>query len=226
MTRGPYCTGAAHPVRGSRFRLAAAAAAASQSQQLVLGRHRLHPRDVDDLAPLDRSDRRVLQGLPTAAALRRPVPHPLVRVIAELHRGTGLAFGRPGLRPVFSRRDFGGGLASPSDDGGLDEFRDATLAARSATCDCSPDTCSRSTAISAACPAIRLSRSASRSCSRAFAARSPAASSGTPGISARAELHHRPAPPANKRTSNQPQIARRSWRRRMRGRRTYLVTSL
>ena len=30
----------------------------------------------------------------------------------------------PGLRPVFFRSDFGAGLASPSDDGGLEEFRE------------------------------------------------------------------------------------------------------
>ena len=34
----------------------------------------------------------------------------------------GWPFGRPGLRPVFFRSDFGAGLASPSDDGGLLEF--------------------------------------------------------------------------------------------------------
>ena len=36
----------------------------------------------------------------------------------------GCPFGRPGLRPVFFRSDFGAGLASPSDDGGLEEFRE------------------------------------------------------------------------------------------------------
>ena len=51
----------------------------------------------------------------------------------------GWPFGLPGLRPDFPRSDFGAGLASPSDDGGLLEFREFvfTCAARSATCDCS-----------------------------------------------------------------------------------------
>ena len=31
----------------------------------------------------------------------------------------GWPFGRPGVRPVFFRSDFGAGLPSPSDDGGL-----------------------------------------------------------------------------------------------------------
>ena len=34
----------------------------------------------------------------------------------------GCPFGRPGLRPVFFRSDFGAGLPSPSEDGGLLEF--------------------------------------------------------------------------------------------------------
>ena len=87
----------------------------------------------------------------------------------------GWPFGRPGLRPDLPRSDFGDGFAGPSDDGGFDEFREFvfTWAARSATCDCSPASASRSTAISAACSSIRASRSASSSRSRVFAARSP-----------------------------------------------------
>ena len=48
----------------------------------------------------------------------------------------GCPFGRPGLRPVFFRSDFGAGLPSPSEDGGFEEFFEfcPTLAARSATC--------------------------------------------------------------------------------------------
>jgi hypothetical protein len=30
----------------------------------------------------------------------------------------------PGLRPLLPRNDFGAGLASPSDDGGLEEFEE------------------------------------------------------------------------------------------------------
>ena len=48
----------------------------------------------------------------------------------------GCPFGRPGLRPVFFRSDFGAGLPSPSDDGGLLEFFEfcPARAASSATC--------------------------------------------------------------------------------------------
>src|SRR6185437_546466 len=58
----------------------------------------------------------------------------------------GWPLGLPGVRPDLPRSDFGAGLASPSDDGGFDEFREVvfTWAARSATCDCSAVTSSRS----------------------------------------------------------------------------------
>ena len=117
----------------------------------------------------------------------------------------GCPFGRPGLRPDLPRRDFGAGLAGPSDDGGFDEFREFvfTWAARSATCDCSAVTSTRSAPISA-------SRSASSSRNRAFAARSlPSPLSGTPGISGTAERCHDSAPPANRRASKSAQLARK-----------------
>jgi hypothetical protein len=104
----------------------------------------------------------------------------------------GWPFGRPGLRPDFPRSDFGCGLASPSDDGGFEEFRefDFTLAVRSATCDCSAAICSSSVAICA-------SRSAGSSRSRAFAARSPPApSSGTAGTSGTRRTTPRLRPPS------------------------------
>jgi hypothetical protein len=43
-------------------------------------------------------------------------------------------FGRPGPRPDRGRNDFGAGLASPSDEGGFDEFAEDSfnLASRSA----------------------------------------------------------------------------------------------
>ncbi len=116
----------------------------------------------------------------------------------------GWPFGLPGLRPDLPRSDFGDGFAGPSDDGGFDEFREFvfTWAARSATCDCSKASCSRSTAFSAACSSIRASRSASSSRSRAFAARSPPSPlSGTTGISGTAERCHGSAPPANRQAS-------------------------
>ena len=105
----------------------------------------------------------------------------------------GCPFGRPGFRPLFFRSDFGAGFASPSDDGGLEEFREfiAVRAARSATCPCRTATRSRSAAISA-------SRSAISSRSRAFAERSPAASSGTPGISSTGRTTPQHATPGKK----------------------------
>jgi hypothetical protein len=41
----------------------------------------------------------------------------------------GCPLGRPGLRPVFFRSDFGAGLPSPSDDGGREEFFEFCFAA-------------------------------------------------------------------------------------------------
>ena len=51
---GPVLDRRGHAVRGPRFRLAAAPAL--HREHLVLGRHRLDRRDVDDLPALDRSD--------------------------------------------------------------------------------------------------------------------------------------------------------------------------
>src|SRR6266487_6704391 len=75
----------------------------------------------------------------------------------------GCPFGRPGLRPVFFRSDFGAGLPSPSDEGGREEFFEfcPTRAASSATCSrrsaASPSAC----ATRARNAAISASRSAS-----------------------------------------------------------------
>ena len=91
---GPVLDRRGHAVRGLRLRLAAAPAL--HGEQLVLGRHRLHRRDVDDLPPLDPGDRRAFfRDFPQQRAPRRPVPHLLVRVVGELHRRPGLA-----LRPA------------------------------------------------------------------------------------------------------------------------------
>jgi hypothetical protein len=122
----------------------------------------------------------------------------------------GWPFGRPGLRPDLPRSDFGAGLASPSDDGGFDEFREFvfTWAAKSATWDCSPASVSRSSPISAACSSIRASRSASSSRSRVFAARSPVSPlSGTPEVSGTDERCHDSPQPANRRASKREQQA-------------------
>src|SRR5436190_10521813 len=124
----------------------------------------------------------------------------------------GWPFGLPGLRPDFPRRDFGDGLAGPSDDGGLLEFREFvfTWAIRSATCDCSPASASRSTAIPAACSAIWASLSARSFRNRVFAARSPLSPlSGTPGTSGTDEPCHDSAPPANRQAPKRTQPARK-----------------
>ena len=124
----------------------------------------------------------------------------------------GWPFGLPGLRPDLPRSDFGAGLAGPSDDGGLLELREFafTWAARSATCDCSSASASRSTAFSAACSAIRASRSASSSRSRVFAARRPPSPlSGTPGTSGTDERCHGSAAPANRQASKRAQPTRK-----------------
>jgi len=87
------------------------------------------------------------RSTPVTAARRRDLPQPPHRfgrcftilpgwsdscIVAP-----GWPFGRPSLRTDFPRSDFGAGFASPSDDGGLLEFRefDFTRAASSATCD-------------------------------------------------------------------------------------------
>ena len=101
----------------------------------------------------------------------------------------GLPFGRPGLRPDLLRSDLGAGLASPSPDGGLDEFRrfcpslarSASISARSAS------TWARSTATSASLASITCR-------SRVLAARS-AAVSAAGGTS---RTNHRRSQPAQR----------------------------
>src|SRR6266487_435971 len=104
----------------------------------------------------------------------------------------GCPFGRPGLRPVFFRSDFGAGLPSPSDEGGLEEFFEfcLTRAASSAICSRRSATSPSACATRARNAAISASRSASSFRSRAFAARNPAASPGGPGVSNTCAVHH------------------------------------
>ncbi len=74
------------------------------------------------------------RSVPTTVASPRAAPHPRHRagswVISWSATSTyrnvlpGWPGGRPGPRPVLRRNDFGAGLASPSDDGGLPEFFD------------------------------------------------------------------------------------------------------
>jgi hypothetical protein len=86
-----------HRVRGLRLRFLAAAA--QQREQLVPGHGRPDRRDVDDLPALHPGHGRAVQGRPAAPALRRPVPHLLVRVVRELHRRPGLPLRAPWLPP-------------------------------------------------------------------------------------------------------------------------------
>ena len=125
-------------LRGACLRLAPAAAL--QGEHLVLGGLGLHRRDVDDLAALDPRHLRALQGLPAAAALRRPVLHPPVRMVPELPSSPPAG---PSAGPASARtsRAATSAPASPArpTTGACAEFRefDFTCAARSATCDCS-----------------------------------------------------------------------------------------
>jgi hypothetical protein len=141
----------------------------------------------------------------------------------------GWPSGLPGLRPDLPRSDFGAGLAGPSDDGGFDEFRELafTWAARSATCDCSAVTSSRSAAFSAACSSTRASRSASSSRSRTFAVRSPPSPlSVTPGTSGTDERCHDPARPANRQASKRCTLGKKVHVAKEPTRQTYLVTGV
>jgi len=84
--------------------------------------------------------------------------------------------GAPNRPPVFFRSDLGAGFARPSDDGGLEEFRElcASRVRNSATCAASASICSRSMRISVS-PASITWRS------RALAVRCAAIASGTGG---------------------------------------------
>jgi hypothetical protein len=143
--RGPYCTGAATP------------AGASPAVTLP------HPQQRDTIrcsvtSAVIRSGRSTTWrfSVLVTAAPNKPAPQPTHRpgscqttssgrpAISSV--APGCPFGRPGLRPVFLRSDFGAGLASPSADGGLEEFREfwPSRARRSATSAASATTCARS----------------------------------------------------------------------------------
>ncbi len=83
------------------------------------------PAYVEDLAALHPGDRPVRQPGAAPAAAARLVPDLLVRP-GRLHQHRPLCPScPPGLRPLRFRSDrgLGAGLASPSPDGGLEEFR-------------------------------------------------------------------------------------------------------
>jgi hypothetical protein len=78
---------------------------------------------VDDLAAPGTGDRRAGQPLPAPAAragswVTTAAGRPVISSVAP-----GWPFGRPGFRPLLLRSDLGAGLASPSLEGGFDEFR-------------------------------------------------------------------------------------------------------
>jgi hypothetical protein len=135
---------------------------------------------------------------PASSAPDRPAPQPAQQPgsyrITRSGRSAssrvlpGCPFGRPGLRPVFLRSDFGAGLPSPSEEGGRDEFfeLDCTRAVSSATCACRAATSVRNSAICA-------SRSPSSCRSLPLAARSAADSPGTWGISGTCRTPPEPA---------------------------------
>jgi hypothetical protein len=139
------------------------------------------------------------RSVPVTGAPDRPFPHPAQRpgswvatasgrlVISRV--APGWPFGRPGFRPLLVRSDLGAGLAGPSDDGGLEEFRGfwPSRARRPATSAASAVTWARSASSrawwEARSAAISVSLASITCRSRALAARSAANSSGAGGTS-------------------------------------------
>ncbi len=84
-------------------------------------------RQVEDLTALHPGDRPARQASPAAAAAGGLMPQVPVRP-GHLRQRPALMPVLPArLAPVFFRSDRGGGLSSPSLDGGLDEFRGVCL---------------------------------------------------------------------------------------------------
>jgi hypothetical protein len=111
------------------------AASAASTSHLVLGDLGLHRRDL-------RHTCRRITPASRAAASPRPQSAQQDGSCRTTRPGCSLSCmvtpgcpsGRPGFRPLLARSDFGAGLASLSDDGGLEEFFFCrTRAARSAT---------------------------------------------------------------------------------------------
>ena len=99
-----------------------------------LGRRR--GLNVGDLVAALREDALALQARAAGPALRRRVEEPVIRVIHQLHRGTGLARLLPGsaLALLLSRNDRSRGgffLYGLSDDGGFDDLPESFAACRS-----------------------------------------------------------------------------------------------
>ena len=128
----------------------------------------------------------------------------------------GWPFGRPGFRPDFPRSDLGAGFASPSDDGGFDEFRefDFTCAARSSTCACNAASDSAAPRSPSSAPSGPRSPHLVPPAAPAVARsqhEAPQQYRGRQAPRARAETTPRPAQPANRRPSNPMQSGTTSW---------------
>jgi hypothetical protein len=149
----------------------------------MLGRRDLHQRQVEDLAALHPGNRPPRQASPAAAAAGRLMAHLPVWPGHLCQRAALMPSCPPGVRPLFfgSDRGLGGGLSSPSLDGGLDEFRGVCLSRASSSAICSrASASSRSARASAACDSASSPRSAATSAA-STSSLEPASSPGTPG---------------------------------------------
>jgi hypothetical protein len=163
---------------------------------------------VEDLAALHPGDRPRGQARPAPSAAARLVPQLPVR---PGHLGSVLPScpsWPPGLRPVFSRSDCGrgGGLSSPSLDGGLDEFRGLCLSRASISAirsrACVRSSCARA---SAARDSASSPRSAATSAATTSSAE-PALSPATPG------RYYQPGHPSGDHSSLRSQLSTGKWR--------------
>ena len=135
------------PLRALRGRgLGAVPAAAFPLDQLMLGHRDRGFGQVEDLAALHPGDRPARQARPAAAAAARLMAHLPVRPghLRQRRARMPVLPARLAAGPLPQRPRRGGGLPSPSLDGGLDEFRGVCLsrasssAIRSRACASSP----------------------------------------------------------------------------------------
>jgi hypothetical protein len=163
-------------------------------------------RQVEDLAALHPAHRPSPQPGPAPAAPGRLMPHLPIRPGRLRQRRTrmpvlpaGLAAGLFPQRPRPRRR-----LASPSPDGGLDEFRGVCLS-RTSSSAIRSRACASSTAgrASAACESASSARSEATSAA-STSSPEPASSPGTSGR----YYHPRPAAPRSASSGTGPELAR------------------
>ena len=139
-------------------------------------------RQVEDLAALHPGDRPARQASPATAAAGGLMPQLPVRP-GHLRQRTALMPVLPArlAAGLFPQRSRGGGLPSPSLDGGLDELRGVCLSRASSSAIRSRACASSSTArASAACDPASSARSEATSAASTSSAE-PASSPGTPG---------------------------------------------